>query len=281
MKVYVESIFLLNYNSNIKFDNEEFIMNFDFSDDVLKNFKMKEKSVNNTKCYLITKKRNFGYEIYLVLPNYLKKNIFDGIEVIEENFNNILDGYLNKLFKTKYEEYKGEYLFHQHIFNYNKNEFNIKEFLKSCFKVENIEWSQYIFNISNKSNCFSAIKLLSIDNFILQRHVMYEYFSREYLIKMDSNNIFYQFLSISSNLDLLNKSRWLISNHKLIMENFKIEDMLYIEQNKLFEIHKVIRKKEIFEKIKEDFQEFINNSQQNLNNILVLILTIIGIILAI
>jgi len=284
MKVYVESIFLLNYNK-IKYNKkskfgeyEKFIMNYDYSDDLLEDFQIKEKQINNDRCFVVTRERTFGYEIYVILPDYVKDDIFDGIEIIEKHFTKILDGDINKLFKIKYENYKGEYLFHQHIFNY-KDKFNVEEFLKAHFKLENIEWSKYIFSFSNETNCFSAIELLCIDNFILQRHVMYEHFSREYLIRMDSDNVFYQFRSIAGNLDLLNKSRWLISNHKLVMENFKIEDILFIEQNKLFYIHRVIRKREIFEKIKEDFQEFINNSQQNLNNILMFILTVIGVVL--
>jgi hypothetical protein len=144
-----------------------------------------------------------------------------------------------------------------------------------------VDWSKCIYN--NNNSGFLAIELLSIDNFILQRHVMYEYFSREYLLRMSSNDIFFQIFqikNINKNIDFLNQSRWLLSQHKLIMENFKTKVISYIEENKLFHIHRVIRKREIFEKIKEDFNDFIGTSQENLNNILMFILTLIGTFIA-
>jgi hypothetical protein len=281
MKVYVESIFVLDFNKKMNFENEEFILNYDF---IQNNsyFNIEKKKLNEREYYILHKKRSYGYEIYLICPDYLSKDEFDGVELIEKDFESILSDNLKTLFKNKYENYKGEYLFHQHIFNYFKDYFDINEFLKSSFEIVKIDWSKYIYksNLENSGLKFSAIYLLSIDNFILQRHVMYEYFSREYLLRMGINNICFQIKNINNNIDFLNKSRWLVSQHKLIMENFKTKVISYIEENKLFHIHRVIRKREIFEKIKEDFSDFIATSQENLNNILMIILTLIGIFIA-
>ena len=284
MKVYIENIFLLDFdmNKNINLEEEEFNLQYD-TQNILYD-EMHKTELNGKSVFVLYKKRSFGYEIYLICPNYLENDELDGIEIVEREAENILPSKLLKIFKDKFENYNGEYLFHQYIIVYDKHTFDINQFLSTHFILQKIEWSKYLYIEDNGINkdskdSFCLNILLSIDNFILQRHVMYEFFSREYL-KMMSQKIGYKnyITKNNSNIKFLNQSRLLIFQHKLLMENFGVKIINFIESNKLFEKHKVIRKKEIFEKIKEDLDNYITTSQQNFNNFIMILLAIIGII---
>jgi hypothetical protein len=288
MNVYVENIFILDLKK--KFIDESSILDYDYeyeySNVVVDYFE--KKKLKDKNCYVFIKKINFGYEIYLIIPNYLMENeeVVDGKEVIEKYYENIIhDSKIKHKFKNNYN---GEYLFHQHIFKFEKKYFNIEDFLKTSFILEKHEWSKYVYkeNKNESSSALLGIELLSIDNFILQRHVMYEFFIREYLRRINKNSFFQYLFFIKifyliKDIKFLNKNRWLLSKHKLIMENFKVKVISYIENNKLFTINRVIRKKKIYEKIEKDFYNFIVISQQNLNNIFIIILTIFGILVTI
>ncbi len=286
MKVYVESIFLLDFKTNLKLnlEEEDTILNYDFDNNFLDLFNI-EKIKLEKEIYILNKKRSYGYEIYIIYPDYLQNIEFDGVEIIEKCYKKLLSGELKEIFNEKFENYKGEYLFHQHIFNY-EGKFEIKNFLTNIkFKLKKVNWSEYIYEVNKEG--FLAIELLSIDNFILQRHIMYEHFSREYLERISNDiNLCNKlwlipfFNQIRKNINFLNSSRFLISQHKLLMENFKIKVISYIEENKLFYIHRIIRKKDIFEKIKDDFDKYISTSQQNLTNLLMAILAVIGIVVS-
>jgi hypothetical protein len=81
MKVYVESIFVLDFNKKIDFENEEFILNYDFAQNISNCFNIEKKKLNEKECYILYKKRSYGYEIYLICPNYLYEDKFDGVEL--------------------------------------------------------------------------------------------------------------------------------------------------------------------------------------------------------
>ena len=274
--VYVESVFLLkdNIDENVKND---YILNFNENEEELKAEFKKNLSlykIDDVEIYMTFKDRSFGYEIFIISPNYINNATFrgfDGIEIIEEYFEKLLPEGIKKLFLKAYEDYEGEYLFHQHIFEFDK-EFDVEKFLETKFCLKSVKWSCYEYEANDKG--FKVMDFLEIDNFILQRHVLYEYFSRNYLKYLNDNNI----LLILKKIDLINKGISLISKHKLFMEDFRSDIIKFIEKNKLFEIHRVLRKRDIYLKIEEDFKNKITNDQQNLNNAVVLFLTILGLI---